>query len=164
MKTFLRTFVIVMHLLLLDAITKELAAGLLKNNPPCSVIPGFFNLTYVENRGCAWGMFQGRYTILAMVAAVALAFFIWKRKPIFGVDLPGWRGRVGVLAERLLYAGIIGNLIDRVFRGYVIDFLDFYFQSYHFPCFNVADMCITLAAVGLIILTFFAPQQKPHLS
>jgi len=136
----------VANLLLVDAVTKELAAGYLKGSPAVSVIDGFFNLAYVENRGCAWGLFQGRVWPLAVFGIVALGLLLWKRKSVFG------DGLCGAAAEPLLYAGIVGNLIDRIVRGYVIDFLDFHWaEAYHFPCFNVADICISCAA-GLLIL------------
>ena len=149
MKRFLVVFAAVVNLLVLDAVAKELAAGFLKNAAPFAVVPGFFDLAYVENRGCAWGMFQGQVWPLAAFAALALAFLVWKRKSVFT------GGRAAAVAEVLLYAGIVGNLVDRVFRGYVIDFLDFHWKSaYHFPCFNFADTYITVAA-GLLILCSF---------
>ena len=149
MKRLLLVFVGVVHLVLLDAVSKELAAGYLKASSPLSVIPGIFDLAYVENRGCAWGMFQGQVWPLAAFAAVALAFLVWKRKAVFG------EGRVAAITEVLLYAGIVGNLVDRIFRGFVIDFLDFHWgAAYHFPCFNLADTFITVAA-GLLILCSF---------
>ena len=142
-------FVAVVHLVIADAVSKELAAGFLRDSAPLSVIPGFFDLAYVENRGCAWGMFQGQVWPLAAFAVVALALLVWKRETLFG------RGRCAAVGETLLYAGIVGNLVDRVFRGYVIDFLDFHWKAaYHFPCFNLADTFITVAA-GLMILCSF---------
>jgi signal peptidase II len=149
MKRLLLCSVAAVHLVLADAVAKELASGFLKENGPVPVIPGFFDLAYVENRGCAWGMFQGQVWPLAAFALVALAFLVWKRESIFG------RGKCAAVCEALLYAGIVGNLVDRVFRGYVIDFLDFHWKSaYHFPCFNLADTFITVAA-GLLILCSF---------
>lgn len=144
-RRFWATLVAVVHLVLLDAVVKELAAGYLKGSAALCVIPNFFNLAYVENRGCAWGMFQGRVWPLAVFGLVALGFLIWKRRAIFGA------GRLGAIAESLLYAGVIGNLIDRMVRGYVIDMFDFHWGIHHFPCFNIADTCICIA-VGLMIL------------
>ena len=149
MRRFFLVFAAVANILLADALTKELAAGYLKGSAAVSVIDGFFNLAYVENRGCAWGMFQGQVWPLASFAALAFAFLVWKRKSVFG------EGRAGAAAEVLLYAGIAGNLVDRVFRGYVIDFLDFHWGgAYHFPCFNLADAFITVAA-GILVLCSF---------
>ena len=147
MKRFLVTFAIVANLCLVDAVTKELAAGLLKESAAVSVIPGFLNLAYVENRGCAWGMCQGAVWPLALFGVVALAFLIWKRRAVFG---DAW------VTPCLLYAGIAGNLIDRVFRGYVIDMIDFHWGASHFPCFNFADTFICVAA-GLLVLESFLP-------
>ena len=145
MKRFLILFAVVANLVLADAVTKELAAGCLKGSAAVSVIPNLFNLAYVENRGCAWGMFQGQVWPLAVFGLIALAFLIWKRKSVFGSD------RLGAFAEPLLYAGIIGNVIDRLFRGYVVDMFDFHWGIHHFPCFNVADSLICIA-VGLMLL------------
>ena len=83
MKRFLILFAAVSNLVLADAVIKELAAGYLKDAAAISVIPGLFNLAYVENRGCAWGMFQGQVWPLAIFGLVALAFLIWKRRSIF---------------------------------------------------------------------------------
>ncbi len=148
MRRFVAFLALVANLTLLDAVTKELAAGCLKGAAAVSVIPGFFDLAYVENRGCAWGLFQGQVWPLAVFGFVALAFLIWKRRSVFGDAL---------FVPSLLYAGIIGNLIDRVVRGYVIDMLDFHWRTaYHFPCFNLADTFISVAA-GLMILSSLFP-------
>ena len=150
MKRFLVTFAVVANLLLVDAVVKELAAGLLKGSAAVSVIPGFFDLAYVENRGCAWGMFQGAVWPLAAFGAVALLFLIWKRRAVFG---DAW------VSPCLMYAGILGNLVDRIWRGYVIDMFDFHWGQYHFPCFNLADAFICIAA-GLMILDSFRQDSK----
>jgi len=141
-KRLLVTLAVVVHLVLADAVVKELAAGYLKGSAARSVIDGLFQLAYVENRGCAWGLFQGQVWPLAVFGALMLGVLVWKRRAIFG---NAW------VAPCLLYAGIVGNLIDRVFRGYVIDMFDFYWKTWHFPCFNLADSYICIAA-GLLIL------------
>ena len=170
MKRFLILFAVVANLVLVDAVTKELARGYLRGagyhpsrQASCEagamrcasrprvieIIPNLFNLAYVENRGCAWGMFQGQVWPLAVFGLIALAFLIWKRTSIFNLQpstftLTAW-------AEPMLYAGIIGNVIDRLFRGYVVDMFDFHWGIHHFPCFNVADSLICIA-VGLMLL------------
>ena len=142
MKRFFVKFAVVANLLLADAVVKELAAGLLKGSAAVSVIPGLFDLAYVENRGCAWGMCQGAVWPLATFGAVALLFLIWKRRAVFG---EAW------VSPCLMYAGILGNVVDRIGRGYVIDMFDFHWGVHHFPCFNLADTYICIAA-GLLIL------------
>ena len=154
MKRFLAIFAAVANLTLVDAVAKELAAGLLKGKAAVEVLPGLFSLAYVENRGCAWGMLQGHVWPLAVFAFAALAVLVWKRKSVFG------EGFSAVACECLLYAGIVGNLIDRVFRGYVIDFLDFHWGASHFPCFNIADTYITVAAGALVLLSFRQGDRK----
>lgn len=161
MKRLLVTVAVVLNLVLADAVAKELAHGLLgpgaEDGPRVvEVLPGLFNLAYVENRGCAWGMLQGRVWPLAAFGALALAFLVWKRRSVFGP------GRIAAVAEPLLYAGIVGNLVDRVFRGYVIDMLDFHWGPHHFPCFNLADTLICVAVGLLLLASIAAPRQKPQ--
>ena len=158
MKRFLIVVTAALHLVLVDAVVKELAAGYLKGSAAVSVIPGFFNLAYVENRGCAWGMFQGQVWPLAVFGLVALAFLIWKRKSVFSGE-GKVAARLAGLAEPLLYAGIVGNVIDRLFRGYVIDMFDFHWGVHHYPCFNVADALICVS-VGFLLLTSFLTKKK----
>ena len=156
MRRFVILFAVVSNLVLADAVIKEIAAASLKGSAAVSVIPGFFNLAYVENRGCAWGMFQGQVWPLAVFGVAALAFLIWKRKSVFGDS------RLAAVAEPLLYAGIVGNVIDRLFRGYVIDMFDFHWGVHHYPCFNVADVLICVS-VGLLLLSSFrAPRKSPR--
>ena len=147
-------FVAVIHLVIVDAVAKEVAAGCLKGAAAIPVIPNLFGLAYVENRGCAWGMFQGQVWPLAAFAVVALGFLVWKRKSVFGV------GKTAAVSECLLYAGIVGNLIDRLFRGCVIDFLDFHWYAHHFPCFNLADTFICVAAGLMILMSFVSARSK----
>ena len=158
MKKFVIFFAVVMNLVLADAVTKEIAEHRLVSGDSVSVIPGFFDLALVHNRGCAWGMFQGKVWPLAVFGILALIVLIWQRKKVFSFRRPDrprflvFRFSLFALSEPLLYAGIVGNVIDRLFRGYVIDFFDFHWKNaYHYPCFNLADVYICVAA-GLLIL------------
>ena len=141
-----------------DAVTKELAERLLASGGSFTVIDGFFDLALVHNRGCAWGMFQGQVWPLAVFGIFALFAIIAFRKKIF-YDLPhftAFRFFSMTAAETLLYSGIIGNVIDRLFRGYVVDMFDFHWKNaYHYPCFNLADVYICAAAGILILASFF---------
>ena len=148
LKRFVLSFAAVMNLLLLDQVVKELATRRLKGVTAVEVIPNLFNLGYVENRGMAWGLLQGYVWPLAAFACLAIAVLIWKRRSIFPA------GAVGTIAELLLHAGILGNLVDRLARGCVIDMFDFYWGVHHFPCFNVADAYITVAAGLLLVVGF----------
>ena len=151
MKRLVLSFAAVMNLLLVDQFVKAAAVSRLKGAPPLELAP-FFNLAYVENRGCAWGMFQGHVWPLAAVGIAALAVVLWKRKSIFP------QGVAGTIAEITLYAGILGNLVDRLVLGFVVDMFDFHWGTSHFPCFNVADVYINIAA-GLLILCSFAEKR-----
>ena len=154
MRRFVFFFAAVMNLLLLDQAVKAVAISRLKGNLPVTVIDGFFNLAYVENRGCAWGMFQGHVWPLAVFAVVAMAFVIWKRRSIFPKEA------LGVVSEITLYAGILGNLVDRIWLGYVVDLFDFHWGVHHFPCFNVADVYINIAAGLLILMSFIGHKSE----
>lgn len=155
MRNFLIILASVLNLVLADAVTKELAVGLLKKSSAISVIPGFFNLAYVENRGCAWGMFQGQVWPLAAFAILVFCFLVWKRRQVFGSS------KLSLVTEILLYAGMFGNLIDRVYRGYVVDMFDFHWGVHHFPCFNLADTYITFAAGFLLVMSFREKKDAP---
>ncbi len=143
MRRFVSSFAVIVNLLLLDQIVKAWAMQRLRGGAAVPVFP-FLNLAYVENRGCAWGMLQGHVWPLAAFAVVALALLLWKRRSVFPP------GRFGFATETLLYAGILGNLTDRLYYGFVVDMLDFHWGAHHFPCFNVADSCITIAAAMLM--------------
>ena len=160
MKRLLIAVVAALNLLAVDAVVKEVSVARLKGAAAVPVIPGFFDLAYVENRGCAWGMLQGHVWPLAVFGFAALAFLLWKRRAIFGLDSPcalsAW---LGAVAEPLIYAGIVGNAIDRVFRGFVVDMLDFHWGASHFPCFNLADTYISVAA-GLLVVSSLVERPK----
>lgn len=110
------------------------------------VISGFFNLTYLRNTGAVWGMFQHQNEWLVLFSIVVLGliaiFYRWL------VD----DRRVHRLAVGCMIGGIIGNLIDRIKLGWVVDFLDFYWSSNHWPSFNLADAAIC-AGVGIYVIS-----------
>ena len=111
-----------------------------------SVLPGFFDLRLVLNRGAAWGMLAGRRAALVAVSAGMLALLWADRRELAST-------RLSTAGAGLLAGGIAGNLFDRVFRGEVVDFLDFHWKtSWYFPVFNLADAAIT-AGVALLLLS-----------
>ncbi len=140
-------FVLAIVILLLDQGTKIWAERVLSRQP-LVLIPGALELTYLENRGAVWGLMQGWRIVFLVATFVFLCILVWfyakKRKDMTVLT------RV-ILS--LLFAGAIGNLIDRVFLGYVRDMI--YFSLINFPVFNVADSAITIAAALLVIETFF---------
>ena len=143
----------IISLVVLDQTTKCLVRARFVLHESRPVIRGFFSLTYVQNRGAAWGILAGWRVALVALAAVMLFVLARYREKIFG------RRAIGRVSFVLLVAGIIGNVIDRVWLGYVVDFLDFYCGTSHFPAFNVADSCICIG-VGLYMLTSLGFPQK----
>jgi len=114
------------------------------------VIPGLFNLTYLTNRGAAFGFLNGDYGAwrhaffvgVALVAMVMMVFLLRQMRD---------EGRRFVVAIALIFGGAVGNLIDRLRLGAVVDFLDFYWAGHHWPAFNLADSAITVG-VGLFLI------------
>lgn len=136
-------------LIIFDQWTKLLAIEHLMGKEPFVLIPGVFQLRYLENRGAAFGMMQGRQLLFVIIAFAAFAFITYAY-----FKLP-WEKRFHALRVIGLFiaGGAFGNLIDRVFRGYVVDF--FYFELIDFPIFNVADIYVSVATVVLAILILF---------
>ena len=130
----------------LDQCTKVMVRAYLTDVDSIPVIPGFFDLTYVINTGAAWGILSGWGGWLAALSVVVLVLFVLFRRHLM-TDTLLHRVTFG-----LIMAGILGNLMDRVRLGYVVDFLDFHWRSHHFPAFNVADACICIG-VFLYILS-----------
>lgn len=136
-------------LVLLDQATKLAAVSALKDGGPYVLIPGVFQLQYLENRGAAFGLLQNARIFFLTVTLVALAAVIYVL-----VRLPLKRKYIVLrFLMVLIAAGAVGNMIDRVFLGYVRDFL--YFSLIDFPIFNVADIYVTCATILLILLLLF---------
>jgi signal peptidase II len=117
------------------------------------VIPGFFNLTYVRNSGAAFGLFADlpsavRAPIFAALSLGALVLLLFLLR---GLRPEQWGMRVALAG---VLGGAVGNLIDRIRDGEVVDFLDVYWRSYHWPAFNVADSFITLGVVAVLVSSF----------
>lgn len=147
-------FLVVFVLMGLDQLTKALIVRSITLQGSREVIPGFFNLTHVRNRGAIFGFFSHSdsrilyiFLTLVSVAALGLVIYYFFKTPV--------SERLMKISLSLILAGALGNLIDRLFRGHVIDFLDFYVKDWHWPSFNVADSCITVGAFLLIFILIF---------
>lgn len=135
-------------LVALDQITKFLVHHFLEASSFIPVTP-FFNLVFVQNKGISFGLFPAGSPLeiffLSMIATTILIFLgVWYSRTV--------DSSYTALSLILIMAGAIGNIIDRIRLGAVIDFLDFHVNNWHFPAFNVADSTITIGAV-LIVLT-----------
>jgi signal peptidase II len=115
------------------------------------VIPGFFYLVHVGNTGAAWSMFTGNSLWLALLAAATLAaIFRWRHA--LGLRQPSAQFAFG-----LLCGGIVGNLVDRLAHGHVIDFIDLHFGRYVYPTFNVADSAICIGVFWYLLWSLRQP-------
>lgn len=143
-------FIIALGVFILDQVTKYYIKNRLGLHEPIAVLP-FFNLVYVENTGSAFGLFKSLgnafFIFFASAAMVIISVMIIKEQE----SGPGLS---------LILGGAAGNLADRVFHGYVIDFLDIYIGSYHWPAFNIADSALTVG-IGLVIISSFLSVIKP---
>lgn len=138
--------IIAVLLVAVDQITKLYAINVIKPQGTVTLIDNLYYMTYLENRGAAFGMLQNRRIVFIVVTLVIFA--------VFGYVLCKYKieGKLFFTAIVLIFGGGVGNLIDRVFRGYVVDFLQFSFFS---PVCNLADYFITVGAVLLIISVLF---------
>ena len=117
------------------------------------IIPNFFSIYYIENDGAAFSILGGATVILIIVSFIVL--FLLDRF----VTKENIKSKFGVLSYGMVFAGIVGNLIDRCLYGSVIDYLSFYIFSYHFPVFNLADICIVVG-IFLVVINIFVDEYK----
>lgn len=143
-KSFSLAVITAAGVLVIDQITKYLVVSHFSLYDSVPMIPGFLNLTYIHNRGAAFGMFQNQTLPFVIVTLAALGIGVWVLcKRYFDHALMDW-------AILLIISGGLGNLIDRVFRhGNVVDFIETAFME--FPVFNIADCAVVIGA-GLMIL------------
>ncbi|WP_343597762.1 signal peptidase II [Acinetobacter sp.] len=143
--------------IVLDQWTKHIASTHLNYAEPLHVLP-FLNWTLLHNYGAAFSFLSDaggwqQYLFMGLAGAVSLVFVFWLMKmPKTIKVLPA--------AIALILGGALGNLIDRVTLGYVVDFVHVYYQNHNFPAFNVADSAITLGTILLLIDTFFLEKHR----
>jgi len=155
---FLSLFLVLL-VIVLDQLTKIWVVKSFRLYESLEIIPNFFNLTYLTNKGAAFGFLAGvtaawrHYFFLGLVSvALVLLVVAWRRMHkdhlFYGPALA------------LIAGGAIGNVIDRVRLGAVVDFLDFYVAGYHWPAFNVADSAITVGVALFLLTNFLEERQK----
>jgi signal peptidase II len=154
MKQRIPHFLLIIFLLVVDQITKAWIARNIVLNSSKQVIPSFFQLVHIRNKGAIFGFFSqsgNRYVfvLLTLASLAALGFVVY----YFFKASPGDKWLK--ISLSLIIAGALGNFIDRIFKGYVIDFLDVSVKGWHWPSFNVADSCISIGAVLLIFIFLF---------
>ena len=142
-----KIFLITVLTLACDQISKIIISLFIKLNEQIIVIPGFFNLHFLENYGASWNILNNHGILLIIFSIIALLI-------IYRYMFNFKKNNRNILAFGLLLGGIFGNLIDRIFLGYVRDFLSFRIFNYNYPVFNLADTCIVIGVILLIIAVF----------
>ncbi len=128
----------------IDIISKLIIDNFFNLNETKVIINNFFSLTKVYNTGASWNILTGYRLILIIITLIILVLLILYQNKFK-------ENKRNILAFSLLYGGIIGNLLDRLIYGYVIDFLDFNIFGYDYPVFNIADICIVFGIILLVI-------------
>ncbi len=159
MKRTIPFLMLISVLLVLDQITKFMVSRSIPYGTSKNVIPGFFNFSHVRNRGAIFGFFSQSgssyvYILLTLASLAAFGLVIY-----YFLKIPASDKLLKVTLS-LVLAGAMGNLLDRLLRGFVTDFLDFYIGRFHWPSFNVADSCITVGAILLVYIFFFRKGPK----
>ena len=130
--------------LIIDVVSKLVVSNLMDVNDSIIIIKNFFNITYVRNTGAAFSIFAGERGLLLIVSILIISlivYYVYKNKP---------KNKLEMLGYSMILGGAIGNFIDRIVYGYVIDFFDFYIFGYDYPIFNMADSFIFIGVVLLI--------------
>ena len=138
-----------MIIFIIDQIVKLFVGFSLELNTSITVFNNFFYISNVHNYGAAFSVLYGNRIFLVIVSVVTLVlvyYFLLKNKKF------DW---FNIILYSLLIGGILGNLFDRIIYGYVIDYLDFYIFGYNFPIFNIADICIVISVILIIIDTLW---------
>ena len=145
----LTLFFLFLTLVILDQVTKALVINFFNLYDSVVLLP-IINLTFVVNYGFAFGLLNNPSLNQILVSLVILAIIIY-----FLYLLIKTQDKIFQLTLTLILAGALGNFIDRIFRGFVIDFIDIYIGKYHWPAFNIADSCITVGFIILMINILF---------
>jgi len=136
--------IISLIVIIIDRILKVLVTNNFALNVRNKIIDGFFYITNCHNEGAAFSLFSGNVLFLIFITLIVL-FLIYRTINKENVN------KIGILAYGLLLGGILGNLYDRIFYGYVIDYLDFVIFKFNFAIFNLADAAIVIGAILLIV-------------
>ena len=148
-KHWIQAGILIIVLTLLDQVSKHLVLTYLKGENDISLIPGVLQLRYIENRGMAFGLFEGKIPVFVILCLLFFCLFVYvyARIPRTRYYLPL------AVTSVIMVSGALGNFIDRVFRGYVVDFI--YFSLIDFPVFNMADIYVVCSGILLVLLVCF---------
>ncbi len=141
--------------LFLDQTSKAVVSSTLRMHEIRPIIPGLFNLTRIHNTGAAFGLLAGQASPMRTLFFLAVSFLAMGVVVWMLFRLPSEQ-KLEQIALSLIFGGALGNVVDRVRLGEVVDFVDIYFRSYHWPAFNVADSAITISVIILLYSLVFA--------
>lgn len=145
---------IILFGILLDRITKIWAIEVLSKISQVIVIKDLFSLLYLQNKGAAFGILQGKLyflTIITIIVIIGIIYYIIKCKP---------SSKLLRISFSLIISGALGNLMDRMFYKYVVDFISIHYKDfYYFPVFNIADM---LVVIGTALLAFYLLKEEKY--
>lgn len=146
--------------IVIDQLSKQHIMQTMRLHESIPIVPNLFSFTYIRNPGAAFGLLAGSSNAFRMVFFGLTSIFalVLLGTILYRMPEREWMGRLSVSA---ILGGAVGNLIDRLRFGEVIDFLDVYIDSYHWPAFNVADSAITVGVIFLIIHFMFEKQDVP---
>lgn len=158
MNRYLLLTVVAGGVIIIDQVSKYVVQHIMTLHNYKEVIPGLFNLTYIQNRGAAFGLFGGaanslRLALLIGVSLFALIILFFMYLRTSEKDL------LVHTSLAMIIGGAIGNLLDRVRLQLVIDFLDFYWRGFHWPAFNIADSAITIGTIMLMFVFMFSKKE-----
>jgi signal peptidase II len=144
--------------LVADQITKRAVARAIPSGGQITIIPGFFNLVHTNNRGVAFGILADAHSawVVWLLIAFSLGVMGLVAWLLTSDRIPGLSGQVGAA---LILGGAAGNVLDRLMRHSVVDFLDFYVYTYHWPAFNLADSAIVIGG-GLIVFSLLIEHRE----
>jgi len=145
--------VLIAALIAADQITKAVVVKSVPFYGSVSVIPGFFSISHIHNTGAIFGIFNGSGSKLIAILLAAATLTAMSLVIVYFFKTPASQ-KLMRFALALVLAGALGNFIDRVFRGYVIDFLEVHVKKFYWPTFNIADSCISIGAVLLVFILF----------
>jgi len=143
--------VLIAALIAADQITKAVVAKSVPFYGSVSVIPGFFAISHIHNTGAIFGVFNGSGSKLIAILLAAASLTAMGLVIVYFLKTPASQKAMR-FALSLILAGALGNFIDRLFRGYVIDFLEVHVKKFYWPTFNIADSCISIGAVLLVFI------------
>lgn len=157
MKNIYRFFGLSFIIVLIDQIIKFLIATKLNLYQSIILINPFLKITYLTNKGASWGILNNNVSFITIITAIFAIYFV---KYIYSKK--DQLNSFSLIATSFLFGGLMGNLIDRLFRGYVIDYLDVLIFKYNFPIFNFADSLIVIGTLLIIIELLRSDKNEHH--